>query len=79
MALDVAIVGIGMTPVRRKSTDSLRRLGAQAIRAALRDAVVSIEPASSIGWFATIPTDLPFNRAKPITMFLAYCACTSKK
>ncbi len=38
MALDLAVVGIGVTPVLKASSDSLRKLGAQAIHSALTDA-----------------------------------------
>ncbi len=40
---------------------------------------MSRQPASTAGWLATMPTDLPFMRAKPMTMFFAKCSCTSKK
>lgn len=49
MTLDVAIVGIGMTPVRKKSTASLRHLGVQAIRAALNDAELERVDAIYVG------------------------------
>jgi acetyl-CoA C-acetyltransferase len=38
LASEVAVVGIGMVPVRKKSSAGLRQLGAKAIRAALADA-----------------------------------------
>src|SRR5208337_82109 len=40
-------------------------------RAPLMLALMSSTPARNAGWLATMPTDFPFNRAKPITMFLA--------
>jgi len=47
--LDIAVVGIGITPVRKKSADSLRHLGAQAIRAALDDAELDRVDAIYVG------------------------------
>ena len=38
MVLEVAIVGIGMVPVRKKTSSSLRQLGAEAIHTSLADA-----------------------------------------
>ena len=40
-------------------------------RAALREALQSSTPARNFGWLATIPTDCPLKRAKPIMIFLA--------
>ena len=40
-------------------------------RAPLIEALMSSVPASMAGWLATTPTDLPFSRANPTTMFLA--------
>ncbi len=48
-------------------------------RAALRDESMSSTPASTSGWFATMPMERPFIRAKPTTMFCANPACTSMK
>ena len=48
-------------------------------RAALREALMSSTPASTSGWFATIPTLRPFMCAKPTMMFLAKSLWTSKK
>ena len=47
-------------------------------RAALFDESMSSAPASTIGWFATIPTTFPFSLPKPTTMFAANNSCTSK-
>ena len=40
-------------------------------RAALRELSMSRQPASTIGWLATMPTVEPSRRAKPTMMFLA--------
>ena len=40
-------------------------------RAALRELSMSRQPASTIGWLATMPTVAPSMRAKPMMMFLA--------
>ena len=40
-------------------------------RAPLRDALLSSTPARYLGWLATIPTDWPLKRAKPMMIFLA--------
>ena len=48
-------------------------------RAALREASESSTPASTIGWFATIPTVRPSMRPKPVTMFRAKASWISKK
>ena len=49
-------------------------------RAALAEASMSRQPASSCGWFATMPTVAPSIRPKPVMMFFAYlgetCAMT---
>ncbi len=47
--------------------------------AAFSAAFTSITPAWTKGWLATIPTDRPFRRPKPMIMFWAYLALTSKK
>ena len=48
-------------------------------RAALIDASMSMQPASTAGWSAIIPTTCPPRRAKPTMMFWAKARCTSKK
>ena len=40
-------------------------------RAAFREAPMSNTPASTAGWFATMPTDWPPRRANPVTMLRA--------
>jgi hypothetical protein len=40
-------------------------------RAALTEASMSRQPASTSGWLATMPTGGPSMRAKPMMMFLA--------
>ena len=52
---------MGMLKASRKRTK----------RAALTLALMSRQPASSLGWLATMPTVRPSKRAIPITMFLA--------
>ena len=42
------------------------------------EALTSSTPAYADGWFATMPTDCPLKRAKPMMMFLANFGCTSK-
>ncbi|MCY1186417.1 hypothetical protein D9M73_272890 [compost metagenome] len=41
-------------------------------RAALIELLMSRHPANTSGWFATMPTDWPSMRAKPMMMFFAY-------
>ena len=41
-------------------------------RAALLDESISNEPARCKGWFATIPTVLPFNLPKPTITLIAH-------
>ena len=48
-------------------------------RAAFSDASMSSTPAICAGWLPTMPTGFPPRRAKPMTMFIAKCSCTSKK
>ena len=43
------------------------------------EASTSNTPASTAGWFAIIPMDLPANRENPTTMFSANSLWTSKK
>ena len=40
-------------------------------RAALAEASMSRQPASSCGWFATMPTVAPSIRPKPVMVFFA--------
>lgn len=49
MTLEVAVVGIGMVPVTKKSSASLRQLGAEAIHAALADASLERVDAIYVG------------------------------
>jgi acetyl-CoA C-acetyltransferase len=49
LTLNVAIVGVGMTPVVKHSPKRLRELGAQAIRAALADASLERVDALYVG------------------------------
>ncbi|GEM_PF-5052025 len=49
MALEVAVVGIGMVPVKKRSSVSLRQLGAEAIHAALADASLERVDALYVG------------------------------
>jgi len=48
-------------------------------RLALSLASMSSTPARYAGWLATIPTERPAKRAKPMMMFLAKFCITSKK
>ncbi len=48
-------------------------------RAALSAAFTSRAPPSIIGWFATMPTGRPPNRANPVTRFLAHSGFMGKK
>ncbi len=48
-------------------------------RAALREESMSRQPASTIGWLATMPTVWPSSRARPIRMLPAWSGCSSKK
>ena len=48
-------------------------------RAALRLESMSSTPASTWGWFATMPTGWPSNRPNPVMMFLAQSVEISKK
>jgi len=48
-------------------------------RAALVDALMSIAPASTLGWLPTIPIGWPPSRPKPTTMFCAKKGWTSRK
>ncbi len=47
-------------------------------RAAFSEASMSSVPANCIGWLATMPTDFPSTRPKPIRMFGANSAITSR-
>ena len=47
-------------------------------RAALTDASMSSTPASARGWLPTMPTVVPFRRAKPQIMFWAKCSWISR-
>ena len=47
-------------------------------RAALSEALMSIQPAIALGWLATTPTDRPFMRINPVTILVAYMAWVSK-
>jgi hypothetical protein len=42
--------------------------------AALTDASISSTPAKKAGWLATMPTEKPPSRAKPITILGAKCS-----
>ena len=48
-------------------------------RPALREDAMSRQPASTVGWLATMPTVLPPMRPKPVMMFCAYAGLSSKK
>ena len=48
-------------------------------RAALSAAFTSKAPPRNIGWFATIPTGRPPNRANPVTRFRAQSGFIGKK
>ena len=48
-------------------------------RAPFTDASMSRQPARCAGWFATMPTERPPNRANPTMMLRAKCSCTSRK
>ncbi len=55
-----------------KMTRGMLKLSQKRVkRAPLREESTSKAPARKIGWFATTPTGLPFNRAKPTTRFFA--------
>jgi acetyl-CoA C-acetyltransferase len=49
MTLEVAVVGIGMVPVKKRASASLRQLGAQAVQAALADASLERVDALYVG------------------------------
>jgi hypothetical protein len=57
----------------------LKALQKRMKRAALSEASMSSAPACTEGWLATMPTERPQTRAKPITMFMAWPDCTSRK
>ncbi len=40
---------------------------------------MSSVPASTFGWFATIPIDRPSRRANPVSTFIAHSGNTSRK
>ena len=47
-------------------------------RAAFSEASMSRQPANCIGWLATMPTERPSTRPKPMMMFGANSGCTSR-
>ena len=53
------------------TTGMLKASQKRTKRAALIELLMSRQPASTSGWLATMPTDCPSMRPKPMTMFFA--------